>query len=208
MTLYIKIDENGDPVDFPILETNIQYYFEFIGPITPELLREHGFAELINGEDPGPGIMPQYEVLDIVRTNIVKNPDGTIEQKWIVQELSNHEKMRRWVIPARGYKLMMSDWTQVADSPLSDEERASWRAYRAALRDMTDIDLTSVKDALEISWPEPPGMLSSSESKWAPEPPIYIAPPARPDWQDGVNPDLEPSTPFKPLPANGKPLVE
>jgi len=208
MTLYIKIDEDGNPVDFPITEENIEHYFEFIGPITPESLKEHGFAELINGENPGLGIMPQYEVLDIVRTNIVKNPDGTIEQKWIVQELSNHEKMRRWVLPARGYKLLMSDWTQVADSPLSDEEKASWRAYRAALRDMTDTDLTNIKDIAEISWPEAPGQLSSSDSKWLPEPPIYIAPPSNPDWPDDVDPNLVPLTPQRPAPASGKSLEE
>jgi len=198
MTLYIKINEDGNPVDFPIQETNIQHYFEFIGPITPELLKEHGFAELINGENPGPGIMPQHEVFDIVRTNIVKNPNGTIEQQWLVQELTPHEKMRRWVIPARSYKLMMSDWTQMNDSPLSDEEKAKWKVYRQSLRDLTDADLTNAKDILEIPWPEAPGHESSTNSKWLPESVQYIAPPSNPDWPDDVDPNLIPLTPKNP----------
>jgi len=31
--------------------------------------------------------------------------------------------------------LAASDWTQMPDSPLSDEERAAWATYRQALRD-------------------------------------------------------------------------
>lgn len=29
-----------------------------------------------------------------------------------------------------------TDWTQVADSPLSEEQRAAWATYRQALRDL------------------------------------------------------------------------
>ena len=33
--------------------------------------------------------------------------------------------------------LLESDWTQGADSPLSDTDKAAWATYRQALRDMT-----------------------------------------------------------------------
>jgi len=32
--------------------------------------------------------------------------------------------------------LQESDWTQVADSPLSESKKAEWAIYRQALRDM------------------------------------------------------------------------
>lgn len=32
--------------------------------------------------------------------------------------------------------LKTTDWTQVTDSPLSDEKRAEWAVYRQALRDI------------------------------------------------------------------------
>ena len=52
----------------------------------------------------------------------------------------------------RGHRLTACDWTQVADVPLSDEQREQWRAYRQALRDVTD--QPGFPDA--IVWPESP----------------------------------------------------
>ena len=40
----------------------------------------------------------------------------------------------------RGYRnnlLAQSDWTQAADSPLSDSKKAEWKTYRHSLRDLT-----------------------------------------------------------------------
>lgn len=36
--------------------------------------------------------------------------------------------------------LASSDWTQLADSPISDEKKAEWANYRQALRDITEAD--------------------------------------------------------------------
>lgn len=48
--------------------------------------------------------------------------------------------------------LAASDWTQVADAPLTDTERAAWVAYRQALRDVPqDFDSPD-----EVVWPEAP----------------------------------------------------
>lgn len=52
----------------------------------------------------------------------------------------------------RNQLLTESDWTQVADTPLSQEQREKWCAYRQALRDLpgntTDLD--------NVVWPESP----------------------------------------------------
>ena len=37
----------------------------------------------------------------------------------------------------RNRLLAESDWTQMADSPLTDEEKSAWATYRQALRDIT-----------------------------------------------------------------------
>lgn len=39
--------------------------------------------------------------------------------------------LRSW----RNRLLAKSDWTQMPDSPLSDEQRQAWAVYRQALRD-------------------------------------------------------------------------
>ena len=37
---------------------------------------------------------------------------------------------------ARRMELSSTDWTQAADSPLSDDERRAWRVYRQGVRDI------------------------------------------------------------------------
>jgi hypothetical protein len=51
----------------------------------------------------------------------------------------------------RNMLLAASDWTTLPDVPSSPERRELWRAYRQALRDITD-----QPDSFTIVWPEPP----------------------------------------------------
>jgi hypothetical protein len=50
-------------------------------------------------------------------------PDATNETKSIIMRLK------------RDSLLLQSDWTQFADSPLSDSKKAEWATYRQQLRD-------------------------------------------------------------------------
>ncbi|MCD9575447.1 tail fiber assembly protein [Flavobacterium soyae] len=52
---------------------------------------------------------------------------------------------------ARNALLISSDWTQLDDSPLSEEKKTEWRNYRQALRDLTGLD-----DLTSIVWPAQP----------------------------------------------------
>ena len=45
------------------------------------------------------------------------------------------------------------DWTQVSDSPLTDEKKAEWAAYRQELRDLPSVH----SKVSEVVWPTPPG---------------------------------------------------
>lgn len=54
----------------------------------------------------------------------------------------------------RANLLRNSDWTQMTDSPLSEEQKAAWAVYRQALRDMPDT--VSVNTVEEIVWPTKP----------------------------------------------------
>jgi hypothetical protein len=56
----------------------------------------------------------------------------------------------------RDYKLGRSDWTQVADSPLADTDKAAWATYRQALRDVP-ANNPNITDLDEVSWPTEPG---------------------------------------------------
>lgn len=48
--------------------------------------------------------------------------------------------------------LAASDWTQGADSPLSDSDKTAWATYRQSLRDITNT-YTSLDD---VVWPSKP----------------------------------------------------
>jgi hypothetical protein len=45
------------------------------------------------------------------------------------------DELLKSVREKRNALLAESDWTEVADAPLSDGERAAWRTYRQSLRD-------------------------------------------------------------------------
>lgn len=55
----------------------------------------------------------------------------------------------------RADKLLRSDWTQGADSPLSDSKKAEWATYRQALRDLptTHAKILTIDN---VTWPEEP----------------------------------------------------
>ena len=52
----------------------------------------------------------------------------------------------------RNQMLTDTDWTQGADSPLTDSQKTSWATYRQSLRDITD-SATSLED---VTWPTKP----------------------------------------------------
>jgi len=52
----------------------------------------------------------------------------------------------------RNSRLMASDWTQVADAPLTDAKKEEWKVYRQELRDITKTQ----KSLVDITWPSAP----------------------------------------------------
>ena len=54
----------------------------------------------------------------------------------------------------RNAKLAECDWTQTADSSLSDAEKTAWVTYRTALKDITKTYQSTEDDG--FSWPEKP----------------------------------------------------
>jgi len=62
---------------------------------------------------------------------------------------------RAFIVEKRIKELQLSDWTQGADSPLSDSKKAEWATYRQAIRDLpsqySDSDTWEV-----VVWPTKP----------------------------------------------------
>lgn len=78
------------------------------------------------------------------------------------EELATLEASRDYWVEfrrARDYKLLESDWTQLVDSPLTEEQKELWAIYRQQLRDLPDIiedPEPLVNDPNHPSWPIPP----------------------------------------------------
>lgn len=75
------------------------------------------------------------------------------EQKpaWSAVEAGKTDE--QWVIvrAQRDGKLVVCDWTQLADVPLTEAQKTAWQTYRTALR-----DITTQSDPFNINWPSPP----------------------------------------------------
>ena len=78
-------------------------------------------------------------------------------QDWVDNAWSfNSERFWVHVRNERDVKLGQSDWTQIADSPLSGEAKAEWATYREALRDVP-ANNQSATSTEGVSWPTEPG---------------------------------------------------
>ena len=63
--------------------------------------------------------------------------------------------IEEYIRELRSRYLTLSDWTQAADSPLTDTKKAEWATYRQQLRDLpADADNYSTID--DIVWPTKP----------------------------------------------------
>jgi len=61
--------------------------------------------------------------------NVVAKQSSEIDEYDIKAALNIREE--------RGRRLAECDWTQMADSPLTNEKKAEWSSYRQSLRDIT-----------------------------------------------------------------------
>ena len=68
---------------------------------------------------------------------------------------SDNSLLLEWVRTERNDLLIESDWTQVADSPLSDSKKAEWATYRQSLRDLpaNNANVTNIDD---VTFPTAP----------------------------------------------------
>ena len=69
------------------------------------------------------------------------------------EEEIQEETEQKWreIREKRNRLLFECDWTQLPDSPLSEEKREEWRIYRQELRDVTNCDSPD-----HVIWPNKP----------------------------------------------------
>lgn len=153
---YIHIDDEGNAVDGGYVDPqNVWYILGRTWEVTLEDINAAGIAPVIDSNK----VFTNGEgVIEVLMGELVNNNDGTFTQQWIEQEISADEKRMRFLERSRFNLLFESDWTQVADAPLTDAVKEEWRTYRQALRDLpAGIDWDSIKSSADINWPRVPG---------------------------------------------------
>ena len=119
--------------------------------VSAETLAE--YSVYIGAVDP----QPAYDHTKNVSEGPFVLRDGVWRLTWTVADASDAEVTARvrdqWrnVRNDRNYKLAACDWTQLADAPVTTEQRTEWVAYRQALR-----DITTQSDPFNIVWPVDP----------------------------------------------------
>jgi len=70
-------------------------------------------------------------------------------------QLSVLKTTMQYLRDKRNQKLLISDWTQMPDSPLTDSKKQEWATYRQQLRDLPE-SYTDDDDIADIIFPSKP----------------------------------------------------
>lgn len=144
---YIKLDENGDPVNHPLQGDNLKQILE-VSILDDATLKKYGYARF-EFTPPAPNAhstsTTEYEV----------HADGIVRNKVELRPFTQKELVDRFIRARRSFLLAETDWTQSPDSPLSADKKQEWADYRQALRDLTDL-YPNVQSADEVEWPDKP----------------------------------------------------
>lgn len=151
---YVKTDSEGQLERYPYTLTDLrrdQSSVSFPRDISDETAAEYGVYPVTLADQPADDHTKNLE-----RT-AVRSGDGWVEQ-WTEVDASADEITARTEAKAqdiraeRDERLAACDWTQIADSPLSDSDKTAWATYRQTLRDLPSSD----GFPHDVTWPTAP----------------------------------------------------
>lgn len=144
---YIKLDENKNPINFPMLAANVQEVLE-VAYLDQATLDRCGYA-------PFEWTPPPTDAHSTDTGEFYMGGDGVVRNRIVIREFSQQELLNTHIRRRREFLFHQCDWTVMPDSPLTAEEKAAWIAYRQALRDLTK-NFPDAKTDSDVIWPEPP----------------------------------------------------
>lgn len=152
--LYVKVDENGVPCEYPITERKLRHNLSNVslpGKLTPEILKSYGYAQV--PVQPAPERVSLHATVPDIP---IVGDNGQIVRTYQYLPYTNEGlEFRRNELRAKRDKLLREcDWTQSEDvqSSMTAVDRQKWSDYRAALRNMTD----DFEDPNIVTWPVMP----------------------------------------------------
>lgn len=125
-------------------------------------MMQHNFYTKVKDGQPGPVYYSPVALADeelaggdIVKVEVPEYPvdgylyelgaaslvDGVWVAQWEQKDTPDRERIQTMLATRRRMDrdslLAKCDWTQIADVPLTEEQKTAWKAYRQALRDVT-----------------------------------------------------------------------
>ncbi len=89
--------------------------------------------------------------MKVVNNEYIEMTDDEVAEREAWRDAADQDLGK--VRSERNVLLAKCDWTQVADSPLTDEKKAEWATYRDELR---DYPAQSNRVSTLPAWPTPP----------------------------------------------------
>jgi hypothetical protein len=133
--------------------------------ITTDILDSYGYDPVLNGaaadvtapygisvRDGVEEINGQWFTRFVAGPTFVANEEATAAEQEAAYRANVDAKVGTSVRADRDQKLTASDWTQMADSPLSSDKKAEWATYRQSLRDLP----TASGFPHTMTWPDEP----------------------------------------------------
>ena len=144
---YIKIDENKQPVDHPMLGGNLMEVLE-VSYLDQKVLDTYGYAKFERAEVPA-------NMKATATSEYFMDVDGVVRDRLILTPFTQDEIITNLIRTPRANLLYLSDWTQIADNSLTKDQKKAWALYREELRQMTTV-FADAKTAADITWPVAP----------------------------------------------------
>jgi len=146
---YILVENGkivGNPMELPRNWANISNFYLFDN----ETLKQYGWypfrfveSEINSNQfyDGSDFVIEENEVVEYqkVRNKTPQEIEEELESQWA------------FIRHRRNEFLLECDWTQLQDSPLSEQKQQEWQTYRQSLRDITE-----QPDPFNIVWPTKP----------------------------------------------------
>ena len=146
---YILVENGkivGNPMELPRNWANISNFYLFDN----ETLKQYGWypfrfveSEINSNQfyDGSDFVIEEREVVEYqkVRNKTPQEIEEELESQWA------------FIRHRRNEFLLECDWTQLQDSPLSEQKQQEWQTYRQSLRDITE-----QPDPFNIVWPTKP----------------------------------------------------
>lgn len=148
--------ESGKVTEYPISHTDIRKKFpntSFPKDLTTVDLTDFGVVEVVSTDSPS-AFTEEQKIQEV--EPVYKN--GVWTQAFEIVPLTEEEIQANTayqeanIRAQRDNQLFLSDWTQLQDSPLSNEEVELWAIYRQELRDIT----TQSSYPEKVVWPTIP----------------------------------------------------